>query len=117
MLLVTFVIRDPAFRSTLRYTVQGIALMPIFYFAVMRSQHILFQPLNWKPVRRIGQYSYTLYLGHYVIIKAMIFNGLDPDQKMIFIPVAVVLSVAYAALVYELAEKPLRPLRARLTGH
>jgi peptidoglycan/LPS O-acetylase OafA/YrhL len=117
VLVLTFVLRDPSFRSTLRYTLQGLALMPIFYFAVLRHEHWLFRPLNWKPMRRLGQYSYTLYLVHFVIIEALILNGVAPDSMPLFVLIAAVLSVGYAALVFEYVEKPLKPLRQRLTGH
>ncbi len=116
-LIVTFVLRDPAFRSTIRYSLQGLALMPIFHFAVTRHELWMFKPLNWKPIRRIGQYSYTLYLVHFVIIKAMILQGFNQDNILLFTAVAALLSLAYAALVFEFAEKPLKPLRQRLTGH
>lgn len=116
-LLASFAIQAPAFQGTLRYTIQGLALMPVFYYAVNYSNGWLFRPLNWKAVRRVGQYSYTLYLIHYVIIRAMEFNGMDKGNSLVFIPTAMILSLAYAALVYQWAEKPLKPLRARLTGH
>ncbi|UVK40225.1 acyltransferase [Mesorhizobium sp. AR10] len=38
LLLLTLVNRDPQFRETLRYSMQGIALMPIFYLAIMKPQ-------------------------------------------------------------------------------
>ena len=116
-LLFSFAFQDITFRSTIRYSLQGIALMPLFYFAVIRHDLWLFRPLNWKPVRKIGQYSYTLYLAHYVIIFALIHNGLDQSNKIMFIPIAAAISIAFAALVYYAAERPMKPLRARLTGH
>jgi peptidoglycan/LPS O-acetylase OafA/YrhL len=117
LLAATFLVREEEFRLTLRYTLQGIALMPIFYFAVNRADLWFFRPLNWKPVRRIGQYSYTLYLVHYVIIAALTRNGMDMGNSLVFVPVAAVLCLLYAALVHEFAEKPFKPLRERLTGH
>lgn len=117
VLIVTFLLRDPAFRSTIRYSLQGLALMPIFHFAVTRHEVWMFRPLNWKPVRKIGQYSYTLYLVHFVIIKAMILQNVATGNILVFTAVAGALSIAYAALVFEIAEKPLKPLRQRLTGH
>jgi len=116
-LVASFLIRDPAFQVTFRYTLQGIAMLPIFYFTVRRPDFPLFQPLNWKAVRRIGTYSYTLYLVHFVIIKAMMYQGFDPGNTLVFAPVAAILSLAFAALVYEFIEKPLKPLRSRLSGH
>ena len=117
LLLVTFVLRDEAFRSTVRYSIQGIALMPLFHYAVKRPKSMLFRPLYWAPVRRIGIYSYTIYLSHFVIIHALEILGLDIENSITFAPVAAVLSIAWAAAVYKYIETPLRPLRARLTGH
>lgn len=116
-LALTFVLRDETFRSTIRYSLQGIALMPIFYYAIHWPQHWLFMPLNWKPVRRVGQYSYTLYLVHFVIIKALIFMGIFANNLVLFTLLAATLSLIYAAVVFELFEKPFKPLRQRLTGH
>lgn len=116
-LLASFLIRDPIFRSTFRYTLQGLALMPIFYLAVNRPESPLFSWLNWRPMRRLGQYSYTFYLAHFVIIKMLIFNGMNPENLIVFMLIAFALSAIYSDLVFRLVEKPLQPLRARLTGH
>lgn len=117
MLLFAFVWRDDAFRSTLRYTIQGLALTPLFYYAVAYPDSPVFRPLNWAPVRRIGVYSYTMYLAHYVIIGILKNLGLDISNSIVFTPVAIAASIVYAALLYEIAEKPFQPLRARLKGH
>lgn len=117
MLLFTFVWRDDAFRSTLRYTIQGLALTPLFYYAVAYPDSPMFRPLNWAPVRRIGVYSYTMYLAHYVIIGILENLGLDISNSIVFAPVAATAATAYAALLYEIAEKPFHPLRKRLKGH
>ena len=100
LLLISFLFRDPLFRATLRYSLQGLALMPIFYLAVNLPRSWLFAWLNWKLVRRLGQYSYTFYLAHLVIIKMLIFNGLDPQNLAVMMAVAFVLTTVYCALVY-----------------
>jgi len=115
-LLVSFAIRDPIFRSTLRYSVQGFALMPIFYLAITRPEKWLFQPLNWAPVRKIGIWSYTMYLCHFVIIKTLLLHGIAAEQSLLLIVLTFVLACAWSALVYEFAEKPLKPLRKLLSG-
>lgn len=117
VLVVTFVVRDEAFRSTLRYTLQGIALMPLFHYAVQRPQDPIFAPLNWAPVRMIGVWSYTIYLCHFVIIHALAYNGVTQIGEPAMMGLSAVLSCAFAAAVYRFAEQPLKPLRARLTGH
>ena len=117
VLLVTFAVRDPVFRSTLRYTLQGIALMPLFHYAVTRPSMLPFRPLNWAPVRRLGVYSYTIYLVHFVVILGLERADFGAPGEPLFIATAAIVSVGYAALIYELAERPLKPFRARTTGH
>lgn len=116
ILLLTFTSRDPAFRSTLRYTVQGFALMPIFYFAVTCSQARIFRPLNWAVIRQIGVWSYTIYLSHFVIIKALERGNLAPPNALVFAILVLLLSCIWSALVYNFAEKPLHRLRRTLSG-
>jgi peptidoglycan/LPS O-acetylase OafA/YrhL len=68
-------------------------------------------------VRRIGQYSYTLYLVHFVIIKALVLNGVADWNMSFFVAIAALLSILFSAAVFEFVEKPLKPLRQRLSGH
>lgn len=114
LLLASFLIRDETFRSTLRYSLQGIALMPVFFFAISRPQHWLFRPLNWAPVRMLGVLSYTIYLVHYVILSALEQNGLGSPGSMSFVATAAILSIAYASAMYLLIERPLQSMRKRL---
>lgn len=115
LLLFTFVYRSPDFRSTFRYTLQGIALTPLFFYAVTRPDAVIFRPLNWGWMRRIGVWSYTIYLSHYVIAHALQHTGVAPSSGPIMLIVVFILSCGWAALVYQLAERPLHPLRRRLS--
>ena len=117
VLLLCLVIRDDAFRSTLRYSLQGLALMPVFYYAVTRPEDLIFRPLSWGFMRKIGLWSYTIYLIHHVIIKALVYNGLGREGDLQILLLSAVLSAGFAAAVYRWAEKPLHPLRRKLTGH
>ncbi|MFG6661013.1 acyltransferase family protein [Sulfitobacter sp. 915] len=114
-LILSFLWRDPIFRSTARYTIQGIALMPIFYYAVVRSDHLFFKPLQWWPMRRIGLYSYTLYLIHFVLLKVFWNIGYE-EGSLAAMSAAAVMSLVWAALVYQFAERPFHSLRARLNS-
>ncbi|WP_165978829.1 acyltransferase family protein [Antarcticimicrobium luteum] len=116
-LLVSFLWRDPAFRSVLRYAVQGLALMPIFYYAVTRPDLWLFRPLNWGWMQRIGVYSYSIYLIHLVLIRTMDFGAFAGTGMLWKVICAGGLSVLYAAAIHQLVERPLLPLRRRITGH
>lgn len=70
-LLLSFAIRVDEFRNTFRYTVQGIALFPFFIAAIRFPSWGLFRILNLKWVRFVGVLSYSLYLIHFVVIKAL----------------------------------------------
>lgn len=70
-LIATLLIRNPAFRETLRYTVQGIALAPLFFYSIRFGSHWVFSPLNSRPMQRIGVYSYSIYLAHHIVIENM----------------------------------------------
>lgn len=67
-IIISIVYRNPFFRETSRYTLQGISLMPIFYLSINGKKTILFRVLNSSFVRRIGIYSYSIYLIHFILL-------------------------------------------------
>lgn len=115
-ILATLVIRDYDFRLTLRYTIQGIAIMPLFYYAVTDHKNLIFQPLNWAPIRWIGVYSYTIYLSHYVIMQALIHNGIAADGTLALGLISAVLTLAYSAAMYRWVDVPCHHLRKRVSS-
>jgi peptidoglycan/LPS O-acetylase OafA/YrhL len=111
-LLATFLIRDPGFRETLRYTLQGLALGPIFVCAIRWPEALVFRPLNLRAVRFVGTLSYSLYLLHFVIL-----NLLEAHTGLPRVPRAVVafgIALVLSWGIYELVEKPCAKLRKRL---
>jgi len=69
LLLLGFLNRDPAFRETWRYTVQGMALVPIFYVIVIdRRYNLISRLFELTPMILIGRWSYSLYLWHFPIL-------------------------------------------------
>jgi peptidoglycan/LPS O-acetylase OafA/YrhL len=83
ILLACFAVRDPAFRETWRYSLQGIALMPVFHYAVTRPDLPLFRPLNWQPIALVGTLSYSLYLIHYVLLIWLQDHGILPANHLL----------------------------------
>lgn len=116
VLVLSFVLRGEVFRSTLRYTVQGVALIPLFYYATTFPQTPYFRPLNWAFVRRIGVYSFTLYLCHFIILKGLMYHGIAQSGSGLLLVLGAGLSVAFAAAVYRFVEAPLIPLRRRFAA-
>jgi len=116
VLVVTFALRGEVFRSTLRYTVQGFALMPLFYYATTFPKTPYFRPLNWPVSRRVGVYSFTLYLCHFIILKGLMYQGVAESGSAWLMAIGAVLSLSFAAAVYRFVEVPMLPLRRRFAG-
>lgn len=113
-LLMTLLYRDVAFRETIRYSIQGLALMPLFYFAVRFSDNQLFQNLNLPWMVTLGTYSYAIYLIHYVVIGLVVKNVPDVSTKFfILFPTALLISVAYAATIDRFVDPYFRQLRRK----
>lgn len=69
ILLFTFFYRNAEFRETFRYSLQGLALMPLFFYCINAPKAFLFSWLEAKPIKMIGIYSYSMYLIHFIIIE------------------------------------------------
>jgi peptidoglycan/LPS O-acetylase OafA/YrhL len=69
VILITLLVREPHFRETLRYTLQSMALYPIFYYCVSSSHQWQVSWLEWKPIRFLGWISYSMYLFHYMALQ------------------------------------------------
>lgn len=111
LLLFTFLLRNPAFRETVRYTLQGIGLIPVFVVALRYPEWGPYRVLNLKTVAFVGVLSYPLYLVHHVVLGAL---GATPG--ILRAVLALGISVAAAWGIHELVEKPCARLRKRLSG-
>lgn len=113
VLALCLLVRDTGFRETLRYTLQGLAFLPIFWLAVRHPEWPVFAPLNWGPMVLMGKVSYTFYLSHFFIVKIAdaIFQ-----QRLVSAAVSFVCSFVFAYVVYVVVEQPCARLRARLHG-
>jgi len=107
-LLASFLIRGAVFRETLRYSLQGVSLLPIFVCAMRFPQWGPMRPLNLKPLAFVGVLSYSLYLTHQVALYAMVTLVPAPIPRALL---ALVLAFAAALLIRELLDKPCARLR------
>ncbi len=67
--------------------------------------------LNWQPLQFLGRISYSLYLTHNIVINGVLFLGFKLLKVNILVElicfcVAILASLGFAAIMYELAEKP-----------
>ena len=113
-LLLTLLYRNVAFRETIRYDIQGIALMPLFYFAVRFADNRLFRKLNLPWMVTLGTYSYAIYLIHDVVIRSIVKDvPVLATKSFILFPAALVISIAYAAAIDRFVDPYFRQLRRK----
>lgn len=106
--------RGDAFRETLRYSLQGIALTVLFIAAIRYHRWAPFAWLNHRLMIFIGLLSYSLYLLHLAVLMRMeqALPALDPVVRAVL---ALGLAVGLAYAIYLTIEKPAARLRRRLS--
>jgi len=112
LLSVSFLYRGEWARETVRYSVQGLALIPVFFCAIRYSHWYIFRWLNWSWVRGLGMVSYTFYLVHLKSLE--IADRYFAAHKWVDILAGWVLAVAFSALMYFTVEKRFARLRRQL---
>lgn len=110
LLMATLVIRDPMFRETLRYSVQGVALFLLFNFA-LRNTGLVARALASRPLKIVADLSYFLYLIHVPLLAA---SGKLPAPVPVRYAVAFGLSFLLALFVRHQVELPLLRWRKRI---
>jgi peptidoglycan/LPS O-acetylase OafA/YrhL len=116
-LLLTLLYRDPTFRETIRYSIQGLALLPLFYFAVRFSDNRLFRKLDLPWAVTLGTYSYSIYLIHGVVIEFVTRNVPAVATKFYSLfPIVLLISIAYAAAIDRFVDPYFRQLRRKYTA-
>jgi peptidoglycan/LPS O-acetylase OafA/YrhL len=111
-LLFSLLERNPQFRDTFRYSLQGIGLFAIFFAAVRYHRWVIFRWLEWSWVRGLGVISYTFYLLHEKCLQ-LIAHWLDPGP-LVKALAGFVLTVAVSTAIYYSVERPFAKLRRRL---
>jgi peptidoglycan/LPS O-acetylase OafA/YrhL len=111
-LLATFAVRAESFRETVRYSLQGAALYPIFVTAIRRPDWGLYRVLNLRIVRHLGVLSYSLYLGHLVILE---IAWRHVTSALVQTAVALACVLVFAEAMYHFVEKPCASLRRRFS--
>jgi peptidoglycan/LPS O-acetylase OafA/YrhL len=113
VLLGTFLYRDEYFRQTARYTVQALALIPLFIAAIHCRGSLPVRFLNLPFVCFLGVLSYSLYLCHFIIIESI-------ESHWTFNPVltgalSLACALLFATAVHYGIERPCARLRKRLS--
>ncbi len=131
LLGLSFVVRDPLFRDTGRFSLQGIGLF-------MAVGSLLFADrlgwvralLSWRGAVLLGRWSYSLYLWHSIVLMgvvaslpssiwrgALVDGRLSPLWNLVFMPLVAAAALAVAAASYRWVELPMVALRRRFGSH
>jgi peptidoglycan/LPS O-acetylase OafA/YrhL/glycosyltransferase involved in cell wall biosynthesis len=112
-LLISFLVRDPGFQETFRYSLQGLSLLPLFVVAIRFPNWAMFRVLNLAPIKFVGVLSYSMYLLHPTVLFGIEqWTPWPPLVKGLF---GLVLTVLLAFSIYRLVELPCARLRKRLS--
>jgi len=119
LLLFSLLVRDEGFRESIRYSLQGMALLPLFYATVLgRSVPPLRAMLASRSAVLIGKLSYSIYLYHWLAL--VLANWVTGEDRALSVPWLLtyyVLSVGLSYGSYRLIERPSLALRKRYGSH
>jgi peptidoglycan/LPS O-acetylase OafA/YrhL len=110
LLLLTLVVRNPVFRETIRYSIQGVALAPILYYVVHAPESWAGRILNTRGLAFLGTLSYALYLLHATVLLEV--NQVISSKWLAGV-LSLVAAVLLAYLVHILVEKPTDSMRKK----
>ncbi|MCL4544034.1 MAG: acyltransferase [Chloroflexi bacterium] len=112
-LLGSLVIQSPWFQESIRYTIQGIALYPVFICAIRYPQWGPFRILNFAPVRFMGILSYSFYLLHPTVIYGV--QQWLPVGALLQGLISFTVTLLLCVIIYRFVEQPCARLRRRLS--
>jgi peptidoglycan/LPS O-acetylase OafA/YrhL len=113
LLVFSFLFRSPEFRETFRYSLQGIALYPIFMTVVRFPRFGVARALNWGWMQFLGTLSYSFYLVHHTVLHTVDY-ALPGVNAVALALIAAAVSIGLAYAIYRLVERPSARLRRRL---
>jgi peptidoglycan/LPS O-acetylase OafA/YrhL len=114
VLIITFSIPNEAFRETIRYSLQGLALMPLFSVILLdQPTTIVRRALSTPAMVLIGKLSYSIYLFHLIArTPAEVVFGSGYGIESVVSGLIVTALLAYS--VYVFVEKPIAKIRRQL---
>ena len=111
VLVFTLGYRNPVFRYTWRFSLQSVALLPLFAYVIKVKGTLVFRILNSRWLAQLGVLSYALYLVHAVILEWFVRHLQAP--KLVVAIATLVVAIAAAKLLQLGVEKPFLRLRKR----
>jgi peptidoglycan/LPS O-acetylase OafA/YrhL len=111
VLLLTFLYRNEVFRDTWRYTLQSVALLPLFAYVITDRYSLAFRILNLRWLAQLGILSYSLYLVHAIILEW--FTRHLQASKSVLGVATLATAILVSKLLQLAVERPLFRLRKR----
>jgi peptidoglycan/LPS O-acetylase OafA/YrhL len=114
LLIITFTIRDDGFRETIRYSLQGIALMPLFSAILLDQPTTVARRVLGSPLMvLVGRLSYSIYLFHLLArTSAEAFVG--PSPRVVPSVIGLFVTGFLAYVVFKFVDLPIANVRRRL---
>lgn len=110
-LLLSLMIRDEAFRATLRFSLQGAGVALILPYLLL-DQGPIHRLLSFQPIPYLGKISYEMYLTHLLIIYVV------EDHISLSTPALIIVSgsltIAASSLLHHLITRPVMSLRTKV---
>ncbi|MFW0118687.1 acyltransferase family protein [Rothia sp. P5764] len=117
--LMTLVIRDTTFRETVRYSLQAWSASTIMLWGLVASRQPLGAAIHrflaWRPLQLIGLSSYSIYLVHDVLFKA-IEGHLQDLPLLAQVALLVPPGLLSGVLIYLMVEVPVQRFKDRRFG-
>jgi peptidoglycan/LPS O-acetylase OafA/YrhL len=112
LLFSAFALRDPMFRATLRYSIEGLALtviVPAILYAPLGlpARRIL----SYRPMLYVGRLSYTLYLFHWLARNLASYAA--PSYSAEWYAIFIAGTLVTTLLCYHFVEMPIVAVRRR----
>jgi peptidoglycan/LPS O-acetylase OafA/YrhL len=105
--------RSIGFTATAQYTVEGLALIPLFVVAVRFANSRVFKLLNHPAVVLVGVLSYSMYISEVTIID-FVHEHFTAGQA-VHGAIYLILTLLFAYAMYRFVEMPFGRLRKRLS--
>ena len=112
ILIASIAVRGEMFRQTVRYTIQGIALLPVFLFVIRYPDSLITRLLDLKVFTHIGDLSYSLYLVHATIL--VVVEGWVKPRPVVNLILTFTLSYVLALVIRQYVELPSHRMRGRV---
>lgn len=113
-LLISLLLRNDVFRETARYSLQGVAFLPLVYTCTFgKTLGDVRKALEHPVMLLVGRLSYSLYLWHFPVL-SFIDDTIPAAPPFLRTALSVTLFCAIACASYNGVERPLQGLRKRL---